>query len=118
MLTSSKGWLEVQDGRASLAASRSCRRGADATEANEAVLRLNKVAGNVGRTVIPGERHALSSVNTHAEVLDAIRSADGAVVFLHHVDPAYNLPGPAPTSLKARRQSSVSRAISTTQPPK
>lgn len=67
--------------------------GVDATEAIEAVLRLNKAAGNVGRTVIPGEGHALSAANTHAEVAEAARSAGGAVVFLHHVDPAYNLPG-------------------------
>jgi molybdopterin-containing oxidoreductase family iron-sulfur binding subunit len=66
---------------------------AEATAANEAVLRLNQAAGNIGKTVIAGKPHALSAVDSHADVLQAIKSVKaGAIVFLHHVDPVYNLP--------------------------
>lgn len=67
----------------------------DATAANEAILRMNQAAGNVGRTVIPGEPHALSAVSSNAEVMDALQDMAAnppALVFIHHANPFYSLP--------------------------
>ena len=62
-------------------------------DAAEAVLQLNKAAGNIGRTVLLGEPHALSAANSHADVMKSLADVRGAVVFLHHVDPEHSLPG-------------------------
>jgi molybdopterin-containing oxidoreductase family iron-sulfur binding subunit len=70
----------------------------DAAADNEAVLRLNQIAGNVGKTVITGRPHALGSASTHAEVMDAVagmKSAAPGIVFIHGANPAYSLPGTA-----------------------
>lgn len=70
--------------------------GEDATAANEAVLRLNQAAGNVGRTIIPGSPHALSKTSTFTEVADTFASMKAdtpGIIFFHGgSNPAYSLP--------------------------
>jgi anaerobic selenocysteine-containing dehydrogenase/Fe-S-cluster-containing dehydrogenase component len=68
---------------------------ADAVAANEAILRLNEIAGNVGRTYFPDRAHALSGTVGAAEVgalLGAMRGGEIGALFLHHANPVYHLP--------------------------
>ena len=58
-----------------------------ATAANLAVLVLNAVAGNVGRTVHPGARSEASGTRLNAALLGAA----GGVVMVHGTNPAYSL---------------------------
>ena len=68
---------------------------ARAAAANEAILRLNAAAGNVGRTVLPGAPHALGTATPHTEVLslvNAMRAGAVSLLFVHGANPAYSLP--------------------------
>ncbi len=62
---------------------------AGATAANLAVLILNDVVGNMGRTVRPGLRR---ESGTPASVVEAVRAASGGVVMVHGPNPTYALP--------------------------
>ncbi len=69
--------------------------GEAATVANEAVLRLNQAAGNVGRTYIPDWPHALGTTARHREVrelVEAMRAGEVGLLFLHDANPVYHLP--------------------------
>ncbi len=65
---------------------------AGATAANLAVLILNDVAGNIGRTV---HRSVSRGSGTPSDLVDAVRSAAGGVVMVHGPNPAYGLPSGA-----------------------
>lgn len=65
---------------------------AGATIANLAVLILNDVAGNMGRTV---HAEAAPASGTVADLMEAVRGAAGGVVMVHGPNPAYSLPAGA-----------------------
>jgi molybdopterin-containing oxidoreductase family iron-sulfur binding subunit len=67
----------------------------NATASNLAVLLLNHVAGNVGRTVMVDGGPAGASARPFGEMESAIRSMAGGnvgVVLVHGTNPAYSLP--------------------------
>ena len=68
---------------------------AQATAANEAILRLNVAAGNVGRTYLTDHPHALETTARHQDMAALIRSmqaGDIGLLLLHEANPAYSLP--------------------------
>ena len=68
---------------------------ANATAANLAVLILNAVAGNVGRTLHLRRTHLSAETEPYAEMESAVRSMAGGqvgVAMVHGVNPAYTLP--------------------------
>ncbi|HSH76150.1 MAG TPA: molybdopterin dinucleotide binding domain-containing protein [Longimicrobiales bacterium] len=66
----------------------------NATAANLAVMILNHVAGNVGRTVHyePGTSAASSSFTGIEDAIGAMSSGEIGVVIVHGANPAYSLP--------------------------
>ena len=70
----------------------------NATAANVAVLVLNAVAGNVGRTLFLRPSELGASARPYGEMASAIREMDGGevdVVLVHGSNPAYSLPAAA-----------------------
>ena len=70
-----------------------------------AVLLLNAVGGNLGRTVTFGGGSALDGLATRDEILDlerALAHGNIDVLLVHHANPAYALPGGAFESALAR----------------
>ncbi|HEU4752253.1 MAG TPA: molybdopterin dinucleotide binding domain-containing protein, partial [Armatimonadota bacterium] len=66
-----------------------------AAEAHTAVLRLNRAAGNIGRTFFPGRAHALSAASTHADLLalaQRMKRGEVRLLFIHEANPAYHFP--------------------------
>jgi anaerobic selenocysteine-containing dehydrogenase len=65
----------------------------NATAANLAVLILNAVAGNIGRTVRLQRVDQATASRPYAEILSAMGSMDqSGVVMVHDTNPAYSLP--------------------------
>ncbi len=66
----------------------------NATAANLAVLILNAVAGNIGRTVTVGDgpRAAAASYAEMADAINAMAGGQVGVALVHGTNPAYSLP--------------------------
>lgn len=69
--------------------------GDGATQTNEAILRLNIAAGNVGRTYRVDWPHALETVSRHSDMADliaAMQSGEVRLLLVHEANPVYHLP--------------------------
>jgi molybdopterin-containing oxidoreductase family iron-sulfur binding subunit len=69
--------------------------GEQAVSLELAVLLLNTLAGNVGKTVRFGTPSALDQLASYQEILDLVQEMDEGkiqILFLHHGDPVFTLP--------------------------
>ncbi len=69
--------------------------GRNATAIEMAVLLLNYIAGNIGKTVRFGPDSALSGTSSYADMLDlveAMRSGEVSLLFIYDSNPAFTLP--------------------------